>query len=93
MICYVINSAGSCSVERVHLVLSVELQVAVTLYFLARTSEYKTVRNLFGIANSTACECVERVCSTIVDELDQRKIPRGKSSMVIKSLDSQIAGA
>ena len=32
---------------RVHDVLSVELQVAATLYYLAGTSEYRTIGNLF----------------------------------------------
>ena len=54
---------------RVHAVLSVEQQVAITLYYLAGTSEYRTIGNLFGIAKSTVCECVKRVCSAIVDKL------------------------
>ena len=45
---------------RVHDVLSMELQVAVTCtYYLAATSEYRTFRNLFGMAKSTVCECVK----------------------------------
>ena len=41
-----------------HDVLSVELQVAATLYYLAWTSEYRTIGNLFGIA----VHCL-RMCS------------------------------
>ena len=64
---------------RVREVLSVELQVAVTLYFSAGTAEYRTIGNLFGLAKSTVCECVKRVSSAIVDELFELyvKFPEG----------------
>ena len=56
---------------RVHDALSVELQEAVTLYYmyLTGTSEYGTIGNLFKIAKSTVCESVQMVCSAIVDKL------------------------
>ena len=54
---------------RVHDVLSVVLQVALNLYYLAGTSEYRTIGNLFGIAKFTVWECVQRVCSAIEDKL------------------------
>ena len=50
---------------RVHDILSVELQVAVNLYYLAGTSKYRTIGNLFGIVKVTVCECVQRVCSAL----------------------------
>ena len=64
-----------------HDVLSMELQVAVALYCLAGTSEYRTIGNLFGIAKSTVCECVQRVCSVIVDKLFSTyvKFPEGEA--------------
>ena len=53
--------------------------MTVTLYYLAGTSEYRTIGKLFGIAKSTVCECVKRVCSVIVDELFTMyvKFPKG----------------
>ena len=65
----------------VHDVLSVELQVVLNLYYLAGTSEYRTIRNLFGIAKFTVCECVQRVCSAIEDQLFSTyvKIPEGEA--------------
>ena len=64
--------------------LSVELQVAVNLYYLAGTSaEYRTIGNLFGIAKITVCKCVQRVCSAIEDKLLSTctyvKIPEGEA--------------
>ena len=45
---------------RVHDVLSVELQVAVNLYYLPGTYEYRTIGNRLGIAKIIDCECVKR---------------------------------
>ena len=68
---------------RGHDVLSMELQVAAALYYmyLAGTSEYRTIGNLFGIAKSTFCECVQRVYSGIVDKLLSTyvKFPEGEA--------------
>ena len=49
--------------------LSVEQQVAATLWCLATPTEYQTIAHLFGIACSTVSETVHEVCHCIVDVL------------------------
>jgi hypothetical protein len=48
---------------------SVEKQVAITLYFLASCAEYRVVGNAFGVHKSTVCKCVRKVVNAIIDEL------------------------
>ena len=57
--------------------LSVEQRVAVTLWYLATPTEYRTIPHLFGIARSTVCEIVHETCHCIVDVLmkDYIKFP------------------
>ena len=47
--------------------LSVEQQVAVTLWCSATPTEYRTIAHLFGIARSTVREIVHETCHCIVD--------------------------
>ena len=49
--------------------LSVEGQVAVTLWCLATPTEYWTFAHLFSSARSTMCEIVHETCHCIVDVL------------------------
>ncbi|XP_031327606.1 protein ALP1-like [Photinus pyralis] len=44
---------------------SVEKQVAITLYFLGSCAEYRVVANAFGVHKSTVWKCVHRVVNTI----------------------------
>ena len=37
----------------------VQKQVAVTIYWLATPTEYRTIGNLFGVAKSTALKCIQ----------------------------------
>ena len=46
-----------------------EKRVALTLWFLATGSEYRTIGHLFGIAKSTVCVATKEVCTYIVDKL------------------------
>ena len=41
-------------------------RLALTLYFLASTAEYRTVANLFGVSRSFLCNCVKEVCCAII---------------------------
>ena len=48
---------------------SARRRLAITLYFLASTSEYRTISNLFGISTAFVCICVKEVCHAIVQLL------------------------
>jgi len=49
--------------------LTVEQRVAITLWILATTSEYRTVAHLFGVARCTVCIVVHETCEAIVTKL------------------------
>ena len=40
-------------------------RLAITLYFLASTAEYKTIANLFGVSAAFVCICVNEVCQAV----------------------------
>ena len=44
-------------------------RLALTLYFLASTAEYRTIGNLFGVSASFVCLCVRVVCRAIIKRL------------------------
>lgn len=45
--------------------ISAKHRLAVTLYFLASTAEYRTIGNLFGVSAAFVCICVKEVCQAI----------------------------
>ena len=47
--------------------LNVQTKVAVALYWLASSAEYRTVANLFEIGISTVFNCVHEVCNALVE--------------------------
>jgi hypothetical protein len=47
----------------------VQKQVAITLYWLASTAEYRTIGNLFGVGKSTVCSIGHKVCEAIYEDL------------------------
>ena len=47
--------------------ISIERRLALTLYFLASTAEYRTIANLFGVSRSFVCICVKDVCRAITN--------------------------
>ena len=74
--------------QRKHLVrmpLSVEERVAITLWRLGTTIEYRTLGHLFGVGLSTVCVAVHEVCTTIVDVLRHRyiRIPTGEDALKV----------
>ena len=48
---------------------SAKRQLAITLYFLASTAEYKTIANLFGVSKSFVCFCIRDVCNAVINQL------------------------
>ena len=61
--------------------ISVEQRVAITLWVLATTVEYRTVDHRFGIAGCTVCCVVKETCKAIVKILQPKYIqfPTGDS--------------
>ncbi|XP_064384383.1 uncharacterized protein LOC135333340 [Halichondria panicea] len=57
----------------------VEKRVAITLWYLATNSDYRTIGHLFGVSKATVCIVVKEVCAAIVDVLMPRcvRIPTG----------------
>ena len=66
-----------------------EIKLAVTLYYWSRTSDYRTIANLFGLGRSTVCSIVHTVCKQIVRNLLKtyinllKKMKREKSSRIL----------
>ena len=48
---------------------TVEMRVAIALYFYSGTCDYRTISNLFGIGRSTVCNILHVVSKTIVKRL------------------------
>ena len=75
--------------------LSVEQRVAIILWVLATTVEYRTVAHLFGVARSTVCVVVHETCEAIVSRLLPVYILFPTSEQladVVKGLPPQPAG-
>ena len=49
--------------------ISAEKRLAITLYYLATNSDFRTVGHLFSVSKSSVCLIVQEVCATIVDVL------------------------
>ena len=54
--------------------ISVEQQVALTLWFLATNSDYRTIGHLFGVSKPTVCVITKEVCAAIVNILRPKYI-------------------
>ena len=50
-----------------HNSISVEQRVAIALWFVAMSSEYHTIANLFRVGRSTVCKIVHETWTTVVD--------------------------
>ncbi len=57
----------------------VEQRVALTLWFLATNSDYRTIGHLFGVSKHTVCVVTKEVCAAIVKVLLPKyiRIPTG----------------
>ena len=54
--------------------ISVEKRVAITMYFLSSTAEYRTIANLFGVSKAFVCLCIKDVCAAILKRLQSKYI-------------------
>lgn len=45
--------------------LSVQKRVAITLYYLSSSAEYRTIANLFGVSRSFVCKMCKRGLQSI----------------------------
>ena len=56
-----------------------ERRLALTLYNLASTAEYRTIAHLFGVSTSFVCICIKDVCEAINQRLSRViKFPQGE---------------
>ena len=44
-------------------------KLAMILYYLASTAEYRTIANLFGVSRAFLCNCFKDVCCAIIKNL------------------------
>lgn len=59
-------------------------RLAVTLYFLASTAEYRTIGNLFGVSPAFVCICVKEVCQTLRNRLSTViNMPQGENLLQV----------
>lgn len=57
---------------------SAKRRLALTLYYLASTAEYRTIANLFGVSRSFTCHCIKEVCCAIIKKFPKTiTFPKG----------------
>lgn len=57
-----------------------ERRLALTLYFLASTAEYRTIANLFGVSVSFVCNVIKQVCGAIYNRMSSAiSFPSGEN--------------
>lgn len=69
--------------------ISVETQVAVTLYYLSDEGRYRKVANAFGISRSSVSIIVRRVCAAISEYLGPSYVRLPTSEREVQELVSQ----
>ena len=68
-LCRDMEASLASSDHAVRVIVDVQKQVAITLYLLASSAEYKTIGNLFGVGKSTVYSIVHKVCEAIYEDL------------------------
>lgn len=55
-------------------------RIAIAIYKLSSSAEYRTIANLFSVSKSTVCECVPEFCHLVVEKILEEYIifPRTK---------------
>ncbi|XP_067139320.1 uncharacterized protein [Centruroides vittatus] len=69
--------------------ISTEKRVAIALYTLASSSEYRTISHLFGVGKSTVCKIVIDFCNAVINNLMSTAIqfPQTKNEIDLKIRD------
>ena len=54
-------------------------KLAITLYFIGSTAEYRTIVNLFGVSTAFVCLCIKEVAITVVGKMKASflTVPKG----------------
>ncbi len=66
-ICRDLEASLSPSQNVVRDAIDVQKQVAITLYWLASSAEFRTIANLFDVGKTSVCTCVHKACTVIVE--------------------------
>ena len=63
-------------------------RVAIALYYLGSTAEYRTIANLFGVSSSFVCLCIKEVSKAITRKLKTGFlcVPRGQDLREVMGL-------
>lgn len=54
--------------------ISARRRLAIVLYYLSSTAEYRTIANLFGVSTSFVCSCIKEVSVVIVEKMKTKFI-------------------
>jgi len=52
----------------------VKKQVAIDIYLLGSSAEYRSIENLFGVSTSTVCKVVHVVCEVIAENILEKYV-------------------
>ena len=69
--------------------ISVEKQLAITLYYLSDEGRYRKVANAFGISRSSVSLIIRRVCYVLTHDLGPNYIKLPQSEEEVKTLSSK----
>lgn len=66
-------------------------RLAIALYYLASTAEYRTIGNLFGVSVAFVCTCIKEVCEAIRNKMASAiSFPSGENLLnVIQGYDEE----
>ena len=59
--------------------LQLDHRVAIAVYWMASSTEYRTIANLFGVGKSTVHKCIHDVCTAMAENILDKyvKFPAG----------------
>ena len=59
--------------------LQLDHRVAIAVYWMASSAEYRTIANLFGVGKSTVHKCIHDVCTAMAEDILDKyvKFPAG----------------